>query len=186
MGTTYREEKHIKYCLASALIELMKQSSFEEITVNEICYEAHVGRATFYHYVKGKQGKEDLLSFKLERDFGSFVEKRRTAHKGAAEEGGDILCFVYENRELFALLHRDRLTNVLVQFVMQAEVKNQPTGDEAFIAYYVTYGYLGVIRNWYETGFALKPVEVAAIIYNVYAEIVRGYIRKSQQEQQGQ
>ena len=49
---------HTRGQLASALMALMLEKSFDEISVREICERAHVGRSTFYAHF---QDREDLL-----------------------------------------------------------------------------------------------------------------------------
>lgn len=43
-----------KICILNALDALMGTTSFDKITVTEICSEAHISRATFYRYFRDK------------------------------------------------------------------------------------------------------------------------------------
>ncbi len=65
-------------CLMNALLELLKEKDIEEITVNELCERALVGRGTFYKHFSDKY------------EFFSFVLEEMLAHYIAvAEEGMD-------------------------------------------------------------------------------------------------
>lgn len=179
MCAKYREEKHIKYCLASALLELMENYPFDEITVNEICYTAHVGRATFYNYASGKRGKDDLLIFKVERDFDQYVADRRI--KGLTKsdaDGGDTFNFIFDNRDTFRLLHKNQLSNVLIHFLRHAEGNPESTGDQAYIDSYLALGYLGIMEQWYREDYSKSALDVAYIIFNKHADLVKWHIQR--------
>ena len=173
----YREEKYIKVCLANALVELMKTYRFDEITVNEICYAAHVGRATFYHYANGKQGKAELLDFKLERDYDLYVAKRRANGLSKTDGAGDTFSFVYDNRETFSLLHRDQLNNTLIHFLLYAEGDPNTDGDQAYIDAYLALGHLGILQQWYRDGYRKSAFEVAQILFNKHADLVMRHVK---------
>lgn len=53
-----------RYALGQALVELMLERKFDEITVQQVLDRAKVGRATFYAHFKGKR---DLLLADAER-----------------------------------------------------------------------------------------------------------------------
>src|SRR6266496_628935 len=54
---TDRRVRRTRAALQQALIELLPRKSYEQITVEDICAAADIGRSTFYaHY----RGKEDL------------------------------------------------------------------------------------------------------------------------------
>ena len=178
MCATYKEEKHIKYCLGSALLELMKQNSFSEITVNEICSAAYIGRATYYNYAGGKREKDDLITFKLKRDYKKYVSERRAKGLSKTDNGGDTFNFVYDNREIFKLLHRDRLNNTLIQFLTYAEGNSESKGDQAYIDQYLAMGYLGILQKWDEENYSKTALEVAYIVYNKHADLIKWHIQR--------
>ena len=164
----------IKSCNTHTKIE----SPFNDITVNEICYTAHVGRATFYNYTNGKQGKDDLLVFKLNRDYDQYVSQRRAKQLSKIDEGGDTFNFIYENRELFRLLHQNQRNHVLIQFLLYAECDPNSEGDQAYIDSYLALGYLGLMRKWYEDDYSKSALDVASILFNKHADLVRWHIKR--------
>ena len=178
MCAMYKEEKHIKYCLGTALLDLMKQSSFDEITVNEICYAAHVGRATYYNYAGGKRGKDDLIAFKLKRDYKKYVQSRREHGLSKIDNGGDTFNFIYDHKEIFGLLHRDRLNTILIQFLTYAEGNPDSEGEQAYIDQYLAMGYLGILQKWDEDNYSRSALEIAFIVYNKHANLVKWHIKR--------
>lgn len=51
--------------LSNALLKLLKEKSFESITVQELCSESLVSRATFYNYFEDKYDLLDYLWYTL-------------------------------------------------------------------------------------------------------------------------
>ncbi len=62
-------------CLLNALLELLKEKTFEEISVNELCERALVGRGTFYKHFSDKY---EFFSFALGEMFGYYLEEAET------------------------------------------------------------------------------------------------------------
>ncbi len=59
-------------CLLNAMLELLKEKKFEDITVNELCERALVGRGTFYRHFSDKY---EFLSFVLGEMFSYYLEE---------------------------------------------------------------------------------------------------------------
>ena len=45
------QTEFLKLCLADALVKLMADKPYEDISVNAICEKADVGRTTFYRHL---------------------------------------------------------------------------------------------------------------------------------------
>ena len=65
-ATTDPRVARTRQALGAALVELMLQHGFEEISVQQVLERAHVGRATFYAHFRNKH---DLLLSDAERFF---------------------------------------------------------------------------------------------------------------------
>ncbi len=59
-------------CLMNAVLELLKEKNFEDITVNELCDRALVGRGTFYKHFSDKY---EFFSFVLGEMFGYYLKE---------------------------------------------------------------------------------------------------------------
>lgn len=117
-----------KACLADALLQLMQEAPFETISVSQICARANVGRTTYYRHCDRRSGKEDLLVFKVQDAWAGYV--REHPEEAARDRGFAIACYVYEKRELFALLHRQKLLTVLMR-AFEALVLDEDAGRAA-------------------------------------------------------
>jgi AcrR family transcriptional regulator len=96
--------------LGDALVGLMHEKSFEEITVQEVLDRAGVGRSTFYvHY----RDKDDLFLSDVEDFLESFssVLKRQSASAKRLAPVRELFAHVCEAREFFAALVRSGKMN---------------------------------------------------------------------------
>ena len=89
--------------LGDALMALMHEKSFDDITVQEVLDRAGVGRSTFYtHY----RDKDDLFLSDVEEFFERFATslERRGASGRRLAPVSEIFAHVRESRELYAAL----------------------------------------------------------------------------------
>ncbi|MGA8029507.1 MAG: TetR/AcrR family transcriptional regulator, partial [Bryobacteraceae bacterium] len=107
--------------LGDALFALMKEKSFDDISVQEVLDRAGVGRSTFYtHY----RDKEDLLLSDLE-DFFEIFSKALTRHGASTRRLAPVreLCtHMREAREFYTAL------------VMSGKVNDAQTLGRGFFA----------------------------------------------------
>jgi AcrR family transcriptional regulator len=98
-----RRVQRTRQLLLGALLSLLPEKGFDDVTVQDIIDRANVGRATFYaHFVD----KEDLLVQAMDPFSAHLKERQRQALAG--EGGGDSQAFAFAD-ELFAHAegHRD-------------------------------------------------------------------------------
>lgn len=96
--------------LGDALVALMHEKSFDDITVQEVLDRAGVGRSTFYvHY----RDKDDLFVSDLE-DFLEMFSTALTRHGASTKRlapVGELFTHVREAREFYAALVRSGKVN---------------------------------------------------------------------------
>lgn len=151
--------------LFDALKDLLKEKSFEELSVLEICEKAGIHRATFYkHFVD----KYDFLDryFRLEIDELRFTGSdtaftpeafRRTANRLMS----NVMAYVANNLELLRALNEDgysatffdMLTNAVAAFFIERmsshpEVMRAVGSQLPMMAAYYAGGAVGLIRWW--------------------------------------
>lgn len=96
--------------LQEAMIELLAEKSFDEITVGDIAEQAMINRATFYrHY----QDKYDLVAKIFEETTNELVEHMKPFHKdtGHMENPPEIWIQFFEHVAQHASLYRAMLGN---------------------------------------------------------------------------
>lgn len=183
--TVDRRITRSKKALRDALIALMEECGFDNITVNDLCARADLNRGTFYNHY---QDKDDLLeSFEDEVmvDLERFQDKMRNLSLK------EILAYQLRKKplpflvELFDYLRaegdflhavlgpggdvgfgprlRDMVCGNLIQSILHERYRNSPT---PFVNYYIAFfasAYLGVITRWIETGMQESSEEMALI-----------------------
>lgn len=101
-----RRKKRSRNLLGQALLELVREKKFEQITIQDITDRADLNRATFYlHY----SSKEELLADSLEAYFDELVQQisAKTMNKPLWENPeADELVFVHvaEHADLYRVL----------------------------------------------------------------------------------
>ncbi len=104
-------------CLSAALKDLLKEETLEEITVNQLCERALVGRRTFYKHFGDKY---EFFSFALGEMFTEFLAE--TVKEGDEENPRRYyeafflayVRFVRSNSELFGPLEGGTMTAVML------------------------------------------------------------------------
>ncbi len=105
--------------LQNALLEALKKETFEKITVNDLCEQAFVSRATFYSHFEDKYS---LLRFCLN-------EVKEKLHKEAEQDGEQTLFnklieHIYDNPKIYKNLIMDEGSSELTYMLNDLLVKN--------------------------------------------------------------
>ena len=161
----------MKLCLADALIKLMKTQDFDTISVNSICKEAGIGRTTFYRYFENKNGKEEILLFKIKYEWELYSSKHENDKQ---EQVSDLTAFIYENRHLFSMLYHCNLISV----IMRALEDLIPSGEtyykqSSYLMSFFIYGYFGIIYQWIKYDFDETPKQVQRHIDDMISVALR-------------
>lgn len=192
MATTPdRRVRRTRQALKDALLELMAEKGYEDITVQDLIDRADVGRSTFYtHYTD----KEDLL-----RD--GFANLRALVDQPVPAEPAEpagprrllrfslpLLRHVHEQKRLARVLFgRSGRSPVLPQFdkllagLVRAELPEPPASGprvppEAVVRYVVG-AYLALVEWWLHSEPAMSPEDVDRLIRTLVAPGIRAASR---------
>lgn len=146
--------------LAKALLTIMEQYDFKEITVTQIAQEAGLSRKTFYRLFKSK---EELISSSFEALYDECltqIKSRRLEHYWDVVQ----CCFDFceEHKELLSLLKRNHLLALLFEgsyqysFKVFEYVRSKETADiySPFLPYLLAYsvgGIYSMLLKWVES-----------------------------------
>lgn len=161
--------------LTDALLELMKDKPFQEISISEIAEKADLSRRTFY---RSFSSKEEIICDHLEAIFHSGVQT-------LLSEENDHSCFRtirwyldlwYDHRDLALLLYRDHLISLLMQeyhtlfrevFLLRKgsyPLAKQPEAMKYALSYSAG-GLINVLWQWAGEGMEKTPDEVARLLF---------------------
>ncbi len=180
-----RRRARSRKALRRALVELMDERGFDNITVGDICSRADLNRGTFYNHY---EDKESLLACCEEEVLHNLEQFQN--HMQGVGLGSALTCRI-ENKPLpflvalFDHLREDgdflrvvlgaggdvsfgpRLRDLVCGNFVRAVLSERYRSDEsAFVDYYVAFfasAYLGVIMRWIERGMEESSEEMALI-----------------------
>lgn len=157
--------------LTDALITLMKEKDYSQITVSEIAKRADISRRTFYRLY---ENKEDML-------YSHFSELCRLYKSECTElENYDIrriaqeyFGFWHRQKDFLLLLYRNRLDAVMyygiydaaseiVRYRIQNRAKKDP--ELEFFIRYTVGGFGNLLFQWIIDGMEEEPEEYAGLV----------------------
>ncbi|GFZ27377.1 TetR/AcrR family transcriptional regulator [Lactobacillus corticis] len=109
--------------LTESCLKLLGKKPFESITVNEICEEAMVRRATFYKHFADKYELFEFITHEFQRNFADMAKKMNTSDR---EEGYFlnsivlVLNFLDQNKTLYRLYATGNLPASLMTSLEEA------------------------------------------------------------------
>jgi AcrR family transcriptional regulator len=182
--------------LGDALVELIREKPFEEITVQEILDRAGVGRSTFYtHY----RDKDDLFLSDVE----DFFEMASTAltRKGASPQRlapvAELFSHIFDVREFYAaLVASGKVNDVLALgrgfFARSIEERLRLAGvtmdsQSAAHAHALAGSLFALLDWWIDHGMKTEPKEMDALFHSMAWSGVptsSGWVREARSQTQ--
>lgn len=161
-----------KMLLKTALIELMQEKPFQQITIKELCEQADLNRTTFYlHYADQSAVLREIEDEATQKTIEYM--KHASPSDGTVDLIERFLNYVKENPMLFrTLLLSGERASFKPEFIAStlSEIRtNLPYyGDELHTKYVITFlmeGSAHVISEWLDAGFDLPARDIAETIY---------------------
>jgi len=156
--------------IKNAVIELMSEKSFDDITIQDIADRADVNRGTIYlHYTD----KYDLLDKMIEEHMDNLRELCQSASEMTFQEGNYVWYEYFERNYLFfstmlaskgAPSFRSRFLDLVVEEtkseVETTEGKNQGLSEDVILQFFGS-AVVGAVEWWFKNGMPL-PARVMA------------------------
>jgi AcrR family transcriptional regulator len=170
-----RRVQRTRLALRDALISLLIDHGWDDITIADLCERANVGRSTFYQHFPNKERL-------LDGGFNDLQVWLRTQTMGAATDGSGALPFVRgliehvsEQRVLFrAIIGRgsgyfvqQRFREMVIQLV-EAQVSPPISGwKQAAGARYVAGALVELLAWWVDTGNKRSADDIERLFYQL-------------------
>ena len=173
---TDRRARRTRRLLKESLLELMEEKPFSQISVRDVTDRADMNRSTFYlHYADTalllKSIEEDLL-----REAQTLVDDhlQETMASGTLRPVFEpVLDLVVEHRKVCAILfennevsqfseHLQQLIHHNGVAVIQAWFRPLSSQQLSYLLRFLTYGLIGLIREWFREDMALPKEELLA------------------------
>lgn len=164
--------------LGNALIALVLESGYDQISIRELTERADIGYATFFRHYKSKDDLLSQLLVEAVEDFFGRLQPRMTVY----DEALTLYKFVEERREIFAIAVKVRRSN-------PATVSAWKRIDELTLARYTARETSGIpldvsinhvlrslwesIRWWLKDGAHYSPEQMAAYHAKLIVEVAK-------------
>ncbi len=159
------EEKntYVKTQITKAMLELLEQYEFEELSISQITARAQVSRNSFYRNYKSK---EDILLHYVRRLFTDWRKECEKRSPGStAELYGDLFLHLIDNRDFYLLLKkRNQFHLFLTVLLEQTGPKPEHENMWAYTLAFIAYGTYGWIEEWVARGMQESGEVMAALL----------------------
>ncbi|MDE7171390.1 MAG: TetR family transcriptional regulator [Oscillospiraceae bacterium] len=146
--------------ITDGLLELMKETPFEEITISDIVRKAGVGRASFYRHFDSKEAVVRHHMARLLKEWGREFEAI-----GKLEElGPSLLRHFYGHRYFYLLLHRCGMSHYLLEAIRETMELDHKSDQEVYPLSWFAGGLYGVVDEWMRRGMSTLPEDMEAML----------------------
>ncbi len=146
--------------ITDSLIKLMGEKPFNDISISELCDLAGVGRASFY---RNFETKEDVIKKRLQEIWQEW-EKDYEAKGDNTYFSESILKQFYRNKELYLLLYRHDMSNLIYEVVRwEAKVDESESNVESYIKSMIAGAIFGLADEWMRRGMQETPEQIIAL-----------------------
>lgn len=153
-----------------AILELMAEKNFDDITIRDISDRANVNRGTIYlHYMD----KYDLLDKIIEEHISNLRELCHSASEMTFKEGNYVWFEYFADNHLFfstmlntksAAYFRSRFLDLVIQeYKVEVDViegKNQGLSEDVILQFFGA-AVVGAVEWWFRNGMPLPPRVIA-------------------------
>lgn len=169
-----RRAQMTKLLLKTALIELMQEKPFKQITIKELCERADLNRTTFYLHYADQQGVLNDVEREVRKKTAEYMEKISPAAE-AVELIEAFLSYVQKNDAIFRTLllqgGGDGFELAFINYTLRVLKPNLPNyGDparERYVLTFLMYGSVHIIIDWIESNYDLTAREIAKLIFDL-------------------
>lgn len=154
---------YVKEQMTLALLDLMEENQFNDISITAITKKACVGRASFY---RNFATKEDIIQQYLSVLLGNWKQEFESSGE---TEPTKLFTSLFEhlkrNSRTYLLLHENHLLYFLLDYI-KSECGPRP-GHTSRIAYqhaFFAYGLYGWIEEWIKRGMKESPENMGKLV----------------------
>lgn len=179
--------------LKKAMMELLKEKNFKDISITEISKSARCNRVTFYsHYENSTQLLADIFQDylnELAQHYKESFKGKKSFSLSDSSRNIPIFEFVYKNQFVFSLMLMGEVIpgsqNHFCETISTISRTDLTLKDEIWfdieaINLYKTYALLGLFIYWIKEGFESSPEEMAKRLSFLYSTTIGEAIVKKE------
>lgn len=169
--------------IETAMLEIMKKTEFEKITVKKICDKAQVNRSTFYaHFVDIYDLLDKMETFLAKELLDRYISQPHEKYPPFSEDSFiPFLQHIKKHSYFYKinLAHRKsfpiRQGYEMIWNIIKPRCEKAGITSEDDIMYYFIYfqaGFTMILKHWVDTGCEKEESEVASIIINCIPQVM--------------
>ncbi|WP_297956946.1 TetR/AcrR family transcriptional regulator [uncultured Ruminococcus sp.] len=159
--------------ISEALLRLLEEKTFSDISVSDLCREAQVSRQTFYSLFGTK---ENVIIYELSQNCCFLPEETDTSCHSAVFRSfcRDYSRYIVDKRHIISLLVKNDMIHFLydVQYksLMECEHFISDVSDEKriFIVDFIASGMNSIAKNYVLTGAAADESFLEKLMFSLY------------------
>ena len=160
--------------IADALIQLMKENRYDDITIMEICYSADIARKTYYNNFKSK---EDVLGYKLQLLLYDFLEDLKSRGEISIKTMAyTYFNFAYDHYDFIHLLVKNKIFHILLKAFdrympymgnLAVELKSTKKEVMEYRSVFYSGGLWHMLQKWVTDGCKQSPDELSEMFLHI-------------------
>lgn len=148
-------------CLADALIDLLEDNKYEDISIQDIVDKAGFSRMAYYRNFKDKN---EIIDYCLDNMFDTFIRKTDISYRRmGAERFFETMFAIFSDNEMVKitklLLKRGLLGAIANQFVKRVQGWFLPNQSQYFYDF-LAGGFFSIYLAWIKNGLKESPEEM--------------------------
>ena len=160
-------------CLSQALIELLEDHEYEDISIQDIVDRAGFSRMAYYRNFKNK---DEVIDYALDNLFNGFIKETHLSFKSMGiEKFIETLFRWFATDEIVNLtklfISRHLVGHMYIQFIKRAQGGFMPNQSQYFYDY-IAGGIFSVFVSWVLNGLKETPEEMAKEALH-FSEIIK-------------
>lgn len=154
---------YVRSRILAALLKMMQEQPFSDISISALVDAAQVGRASFY---RNFTDKEDVLRQENNRLTAQWKQLYEAEEHAAPNELLiSLLDFYKEHSDFYLALYRAGLSGMLLQMLLeQSEITPEMPNAIAYLKSSIAYMLYGWIVEWMKRGMPESGTELARMI----------------------
>lgn len=182
-----------KVKIATALIELVKTTDYNKISVQTIASQAGINRQTFYYHFADK---DELLRFIYYNEALNFLTSDELSLDNWEEQVLQMLRAIHSRGDFYRKTVADRKEILIREFSQivgrlfrklfeEFDTENYLSeSDKDFYGHFFAYGCSGVLLAWIEADYPESPLEIATQMFRLAKDVELYSYRLYQQDDQ--
>lgn len=155
--------------IRTALLQLLKHTKYEQVTIKNICRQADLSRQTFYQIFSSK---EEVIEYHFSTLFQKFEEgSGEFQNDSISHISRHFFSFFYENRDFIQILVSNNMTFLLEQqfevYLRKIDLFRSINDKELHGEYttaYIAGALTQVLVHWFNHSFDLSIDELSELI----------------------